>query len=336
MSVSYPRDRSVSTISSEKKSFDDLSIARSVFSKEIEGLQKVQTSLDASFEEVVSLLYELEGRVIVSGMGKSGHVARKIAATLSSTGTPAFFVHPGEASHGDLGMITRQDCIIALSNSGKTKELIDLLEYARRSRIPLVAITQNANSILAQSATFSLILPSFEEACPNQLAPTTSTTIMMVLGDALAIALLVRHGFSAQDFRRFHPGGELGRKILQAKDLMHIGETIPLIQTGASIQKALPLMTEKKFGCLGVVSDQELIGVITDGDLRRHLVEGFFEKKVDAIMTKGGFTIKEDDLAVDALACMQENAITSLFVVDGKRKAVGILNIHDCLRSGLI
>ncbi len=320
----------------EKEVFDDLGVARAVFSKEMEGLQKVYATLDHSFEQVISLLYKLEGRVIVSGMGKSGHVARKIAATLSSTGTPAFFVHPGEASHGDLGMITRQDCIIALSNSGKTKELIDLLEYARRSRIPLVAITQNEDSLLAQASTISLILPPFEEACPNHLAPTTSTTIMMVLGDAIALALLVRQGFSAHDFRRFHPGGELGRKVLQARDLMHTGPMIPLVDTKMKIQEALPLMTEKKFGCLGVVKGKELIGVITDGDLRRHLVLGFFDKTVDDIMTAGGQTLKENDLAVDALACMQEKGITSLFVVNEARIPVGILNIHDCLRSGLI
>ncbi len=316
----------------------DLEVAQTVLQKEMEGLSELSKSLNSSFVDAVNIISGLsQGRVIISGMGKAGHVGRKIAATFASTGTPAFFVHPAEASHGDLGMITREDSVIALSNSGKTRELLDLLEYTRRIGVPLIAVTQNIESDLAKAATVSLLLPKVLEACPNGLAPTTSTIMMMGMGDALAVALLVRRGFSAHDFRRFHPGGALGRKLLTCADLMHQGDEIPLIKIGSQIDQALLVMSEKRFGCVGVLDGHHhLIGIITDGDLRRHMSSDLFEKKVEEVMTPQAQTVLPESLAVEALSRMQKKEITSLFVAEGSLKPVGILNIHDCLRAGLI
>lgn len=316
----------------------DLQVAQMVLEKEVDGLKKLSLALNDSFVEAVNIISSLsQGRVIISGMGKSGHVGRKISATLASTGTPSFFVHPAEASHGDLGMITRNDSVIALSSSGKTRELLDILEYTRRVGIPLIAMTQNLESDLAKAATISLLIPRVSEACPNGLAPTTSTTMMMALGDALAVALLVRRGFSAHDFRLFHPGGELGKKLLTAADLMHRGNEIPLVQRGTTVNEAVLVMSEKKFGCVGILHpDGTLEGIITDGDLRRHMSQSLFEKKVEEIMTRGAQTVFPESLAVEALSRMQSKAIMALFVVDTSVKPVGILNIHDCLKAGLI
>ena len=316
----------------------DLAVAQDVIQKEIKSLEQLSHGLDDSFVKAIDIISACsQGRVIVSGMGKSGHIGCKIAATLASTGTPAFFVHPAEASHGDLGMITKEDCVIALSNSGKTRELLDIVEYTRRSSIPLIAITQNPKSDLAQAATVCLLMPSVSEACPNGLAPTTSTMMMMAMGDALAISLLVRRGFSSHDFRRFHPGGELGKKLLKVEDLMHMGQGIPLVSFGVRMDKALLIMTEKKFGCVGIVDDAGCLkGIITDGDLRRHMDEHLFYKCVEDIMTPNVQTILPNSLAVEALARMQEKAITALFIADEHLVPKGILNIHDCLKAGLI
>src|ERR1700739_3168264 len=250
----------------------DLDVARRVIRAEIDGLEDLSEALGARFEDAVDACAAVRGRIIVTGIGKSGHVGRKIAATLASTGTPAQFVHPVEASHGDLGMVGSDDAILALSNSGETSELADIVAYSRRFEIPLIAITGGARSTLAGAADIVLLLPLAAEACPMGLAPTTSATMMMPLGDALAIALLERKGFSSADFQRFHPGGRLGRRLLRVRDIMHKGAEIPLISSGARMADAILVMTAKSFGCIGVCrSDGFLIGVITDGDLRRHM-----------------------------------------------------------------
>ena len=287
------------------------------------------------------------GRVVVSGMGKSGQIARKLAATLASTGTPAFYVHPGEASHGDLGMIGRGDIVLALSNSGETAELSDVLNYTKRHGIKMIAITGGRDSTLAQVADCPLVLPPSEEACPMGLAPTTSTTMMLGIGDALAIAVMDHRGFTAANYRELHPGGALGRKLLRVQDLMHTDDAIPLIGAAAPVGDAILEMTAKSFGCVGVTDgDGVLIGIITDGDLRRHMTPGatagLLEQPAGQVMTPAPRTIRGAALAAEALQQMNTGGarpITSLFVVaddagDGARP-VGILHIHDCLRAGI-
>jgi len=278
----------------------------------------------------------VRGRIIVTGLGKSGHVARKIAATLASTGSPAQFVHPVEASHGDLGMIGSGDAILALSNSGETTELADIVAYSRRFKIPLVAITGGSRSTLATAADIVLLLPPAAEACPMGLAPTTSTTMMMTLGDALALALLERRGFSLADFRVFHPGGRLGRRLLRVRDIMHGGQEIPLVSPPAPMSDAILVMTAKSFGCVGVRDeDGRLIGVITDGDLRRHMDNSLLERAVAEIMQRKPKTIAATALAMDALGLMNRLAITSLFVLGEDERPIGFLHMHDCLRAGV-
>jgi arabinose-5-phosphate isomerase len=276
--------------------------------------------------------------VVVSGMGKSGHVGRKIAATLASTGTPALFVHPAEASHGDLGMIVVGDVIVALSNSGETAELADLVAHSRRFGIGLIAITGRAESALATAADVVLILPDAPEACPNGLAPTTSTTMQIALGDALAVALLTRKGFTARDFRQFHPGGKLGARLRKVAALMHSGAAVPLADEATRMDRALIIMTEARFGVLGVTDAAgHLIGVVTDGDLRRAMGPDLLGRTVAEVMTRGPRTIGPDDLAAEALHRMNAGArpITSLFVTDAAGVPVGILHIHDLLRAGV-
>jgi arabinose-5-phosphate isomerase len=273
-------------------------------------------------------------------MGKSGHVARKIAATLASTGAPALYVHPAEASHGDMGMLTVADGLIALSNSGETPELSDIVGFARRHGLPLVALTGVSDATLARHADAVLALPAFEEACPLGLAPTTSTTAMLALGDALAVALLERRlahdGFSADAFRLLHPGGRLGRRLLKTRDLMHSGERLPLVAEKTPMRETLIEMTAKSFGCVGVTGDRgALVGIITDGDLRRHLADGVLEKPAAEVMTRDPVTVAPDTLAGEALALMNGRAITSLFVVEDGRIA-GLVHIHDLLRAGIV
>jgi len=314
---------------------DDLAAARRVLSAEATALADLAGRLDDEFVRALDTLTGAKGRVIVTGMGKSGHVARKIAATLASTGTPALFVHPGEASHGDLGMITRDDAVLALSNSGETRELSDIVAYTRRFRIPLVAITAGAGSSLAESADVALVLPGNGEACPMGLAPTTSTTLMLALGDAIAVALLERKGFKAEDFHVFHPRGKLGQKFLRVADLMHGHEELPLIGGDAAMSEALLVMTAKRFGCVGVLdANGQLAGIVTDGDLRRHMSGKLLEQTARHVMTANPKTIRRQALAAEALGLMNEMKITSLFVVENKRP-VGILHIHDCLRAGV-
>ena len=315
----------------------DLESARKVLRLEAEALDRLARGLGHSFVEALDALASVTGRIIVSGIGKSGHVANKIAATLASTGTPAFFVHPAEASHGDLGMITTSDGILALSNSGETAELADLVMYAKRFDLPLVGMTSRAGSALAEASTVSLILPAADEACPMGLAPTTSTTLMMALGDAIAVALLERKGFSAEDFQLLHPGGHLGRKLLKVSDIMHSGDELPLIGRAAPMSEALLVMTAKSFGCVGVVDDAgKLLGIVTDGDLRRNMAPDLLQRKAGDIMTGRPRTIKPKALATEAVLVMNSKSrpVTCLFVVDGTRP-VGIIHIHDCLRAGV-
>jgi arabinose-5-phosphate isomerase len=319
-----------------KASVSDLDAARRVLRTEIAGLEALLDELDGSFTAATDILAGVKGRITVTGMGKSGHVARKIAATFSSTGTPAQFVHPGEASHGDLGMIAENDAVLALSNSGDTTELTDIIAYAKRFRIPLVAITSGNGSSLAEAAEITLLLPPSAEACPMGLAPTTSTTMMMALGDALAIALLERKGFSADDYRLLHPGGQLGRQLLRVVDIMHAGAMMPLVKRGTGMAEAILVMTAKSFGCVGVVDGAgKLAGIVTDGDLRRHMGDELLRSTVDAVMSARPKTIHPQKLAAEALGQMNALQITSLFAVDDDWRPLGILHIHDCLRAGV-
>lgn len=314
----------------------DLAVARRVIRAEIEGLEQLSQTLDSAFGVALDLCAAARGRLIVTGIGKSGHVARKIAATLASTGTPAQFVHPAEASHGDLGMIGIEDAILALSNSGETAELAAIIAYSRRFKIPLVAITGGRGSSLAEAADVVLPLPIAAEACPMGLAPTTSTTMMIALGDALALALLERKGFSSADFQMFHPGGELGRRLLRVGEIMHKGKSVPLVSPDAPMSDAILVMSEKSFGCVGVAgADGKLVGVITDGDLRRHMDDGLLARSVDEIMHRDPKTITAAHLAAEALGLMNRFGITALFVVDDGLRPAGFLHMHDCLRAGV-
>ena len=318
--------------------FSSIGVARAVLAAEIAGLRALSASLDAQFDAAVDSLAACTGRVVVSGMGKSGHVARKIASTLASTGTAALFVHPAEASHGDLGMILSGDALLALSNSGETAELADLVAHARRFGLPLVAITGRADSALARAADILLLLPPAAEACPMGLAPTTSTTMQLALGDALAVALLTRRGFTASDFSAIHPGGRLGVQLRRVADLMHRGDAIPLAEAALSMDRALILMTGKGFGCLGAIdADGRLQGVLTDGDLRRAMGPGLLSRSVQDVMNPSPRTISPDALAVDALRAMNAGPrpVTSLFVLDEDRRPIGILHVHDLLRAGV-
>lgn len=316
---------------------DDLTEARRVLTLEANALEKLAENIDNSFEQAITLLMQVQGRVILLGVGKSGHIAHKIASTFSSTGTPAFFVHPNEASHGDLGMITLQDVLIILSLSGETAELSDTINYAKRFNIPFIAITYKAESTLAKAAYTTLLLPPSPEACPMGLAPTTSTTLMLALGDALAVTLLKRKGFSEKDFKKFHPGGLLGRKLLHVSDIMRVYEDLPLVLKGTPMSDALVEMTEKGFGCIGVLDKaKKLVGIITDGDLRRHMNPSFLSQRVEDVMTPSPKTIFSSSFAAEALGVMNRQSITNLFVLDEATNAlVGLLRLHDCLREGI-
>jgi len=322
----------------ERASHPDIEAARRVLRTEIAGLEALAEALDESFVRASDVLARVKGRVIVTGMGKSGHVARKIAATFASTGSPAQYVHPGEASHGDLGMIAAGDAVLALSNSGDTVELADIVAHTRRFRIPLIAMTRRGASALAEAADISLVLPASAEACSLGLAPTTSTTMMLALGDALAVALLERKGFRTEDFQVLHPGGRLGKELLRVADLMHSGDALPLVRSGALMEDAWSVMTAKSFGCIGVLDESgHLAGIITDGDLRRHMHKGndLLAEPVDRVMTPRPKTIRPQALAAEALGQMNAQAITCLFVVDEARHPLGIVHMHDCLRAGI-
>ena len=301
----------------------------------IEAAMADASTLGGAFDAAVALIGAAAGRTIVTGMGKSGHVARKIAATMASTGTPAYFVHPGEASHGDLGMIRSDDVILALSWSGETAELADITTYSRRFNIPLVAITSGADSALGREADVCLCLPKSEEACPNGLAPTTSTTMQLAIGDALAVALLEAKGFTAQDFRRFHPGGKLGARLTFVRDVMHVGDKLPLVAAGALMSEAMVEISAKGFGCVGVLDPMgKLAGIVTDGDLRRHMRPDLMSAKVIDVMTASPKVGAPDLLAVEALQNLNSRKIAALFIVDADERPVGIVHLHDLLRIG--
>lgn len=293
-------------------------------------------ALSRSLVDAVELIAGGRGRVVVSGVGKSGHIGRKIAATMASTGTSAYFVHPTEASHGDLGMITSEDLLILLSWSGETVELGNMLAYAKRFNVPVVSVTSNAESLLARNSSVAITLPKVQEACPHGLAPTTSAMLQLAVGDALAIALLERRGFSAQDFKTFHPGGKLGSQLLLVQELAHDGDAIPLLPLGSAMGDAVIQMSSKGFGVVGITDDTgKLVGVITDGDLRRHMSHDLLLETVDTVMSHSPRVIKGSSLASAAMEIMQAQKVTVLFLVDDVGLPSGILHIHDLLRAGV-
>jgi arabinose-5-phosphate isomerase len=297
-------------------------------------IEALSNGLGAQFAAAVELIRAAQGRVIVTGMGKSGHVGNKIASTLASTGTPAMFVHPAEASHGDLGMIAKGDVILALSWSGETAELKNLTDYSRRFRIGLIAMTANANSTLGKTADVVLTLPQAREACPHNMAPTTSSLIQLALGDALAIALLESHGFTAVDFGMLHPGGKLGALLKTVSDFMHTEEAVPLAPLGTAMSDAILQMSAKGLGCVGITDSQgKLVGIITDGDLRRHMRNDLLDARVDDVMTKAPKTVRPDQLISETLDILNSMKVTALFAVDAG-KPVGVIHVHDLLRAG--
>ena len=313
----------------------DLAAARRVVSQESRALARLSESLTERFVVATEILAATRGRIVVSGMGKSGHIANKMAATFASTGAPALFVHPAEASHGDLGMITDADTLLMLSNSGETPELADLVNYGKRFRIPLVAIVGRAPSTLAEAATVALVLPNEPEAGTLGLAPTTSTIMMLALGDALAVALLERKGLTADDFKIYHPGGKLGRRLVRVADIMHAGDDLPLVPADTAMAEALIVMTAKRLGCVGAVDGAgALAGIVTDGDLRRHMDAQLLQRSVCEVMTTDPITIHAGALGVEAVHLMNRCQITSLFVTE-ERRPVGVVHVHDCLRAGL-
>jgi len=315
--------------------FDAVAVGRRVLSVEADALRTLSQSLDEAFVQAVETLFSAKGRIVCTGIGKSGHVARKIAATLASTGAQAMFVHPAEASHGDLGMIGPDDVILALSKSGEARELSDVIAYAKRFSIPLIAMTAVADSQLGRGGDIVLRLPDAPEATAEVNAPTTSTTLQIALGDAIAVALLERRGFTASDFRVFHPGGKLGAMLRTVADLMHGQDELPLIGADAPMPDALLVMSEKRFGAVGVVDAAgRLMGLITDGDLRRHM-DGLLQHTAGEVMTRAPLTIAPGALAAEALKLMNERRITVLFVVESERP-VGVLHVHDLLRAGVI
>ncbi len=317
----------------KKQSYIDSAIKTINF--EIAGLKSLFSIFDDNYAAAIGLILACKGRVIISGMGKSGHVANKIAATFASTGTPSFFIHPGEASHGDLGMIAAQDVVILLSNSGETKELRDIIFYCKRFSIPIIGIVRRAESELAKNSTVALVLPEAPEATQIN-APTTSTTMMLAIGDAIAVSLIEAKNFDSQNFGVFHPGGKLGSAFVRVSEVMRKDLHIPMVHENTKMPQVLLEMTSKHLGCTAVLNENNvLIGIITDGDLRRHIADNFLLASAGDIMTKNPATIHQEMLAVEAVALLNKKSITSLFVVDDK-KVVGILHIHDCLKAGVV
>lgn len=308
--------------------------AARVLRLEGEAVARMADALPVDFESAVEAILAVKGRVIISGMGKSGHIARKISATLASTGTPSYFVHPAEASHGDLGMITPEDLCVLISNSGETSELGDIVAHVARFSIPMIGISKNPDSTLMKAADMRLILPNEPEACIIGMAPTTSTTLTLALGDALAVAVMERRGFVAENFRTFHPGGKLGAQLAKAAQLMHSGAALPLVPSEMAMPDVLLVMTEKGFGIAGVVEDGRLTGVITDGDLRRNM-DGLMTKTAGQVATRNPRAITPDTLAAEAVALMS-GRITALFVLEKDGSPVGLLHLHDCLRAGVL
>ena len=314
----------------------DIESANRTIDKEIEALNIMRKGLDDGLIKTLDLIQSIKGRVIVTGMGKSGHIGTKIAATLASTGTPSFFVHPAEASHGDLGMLTENDCVLAISNGGESKELSDIIVYCKRYGIPLIAMTKNPNSSLGKAGDYLLHLPDCGEACPLGLAPTSSTTATAVLGDILAVCLLERKGFSKTDFKQRHPGGKLGSILQKVSDLMHTGSEIPLVSDSADMKAAMLEMTSKMLGCVGIVDkENHLLGIITDGDLRRFMSENILQMKATDVMTRNPKVTTPDVLVAEAVNIMNNKKITQLFVIDKDNHPLGLIHLHDCLRAGV-
>jgi arabinose-5-phosphate isomerase len=317
-----------------------INIARKVLKIEADAVAALAEKLDSAFEKAIDIIFKSKGRVVVTGMGKSGLVGKKIAATLASTGTPAFFMHPAEASHGDLGMVTADDVIIAISNSGETEELVGLIPFLKRFDVSLISMTGSRNSTLAKSADVHLDVSVKEEACPLGVVPTASTTAALAMGDAVAVALLVKRGLKQEDFAFFHPGGNLGKKLfIKVKDLMHTGDALPFVSPEAEMTKAVVEISSKRLGVAIVIdSSKKILGVLTDGDIRRGIEKqgkGFFDTKVGEVMTKNPKTIAEDELAVKALSIMETHSITSLAVPDSDGKAIGVIHLHDILKQGI-
>ena len=309
--------------------------AKKVINTEIKGLETLSKKLDKNFAKAVNILKKTNGKIVVTGVGKSGIIAKKIASTLSSTGSPSQFIHSTEASHGDLGMINNKDVVLAFTFSGKTIELNDVFIYSKERKIPLIIITGKSNSKLENISTVCIEISNLKEACPLNLAPTTSTTAMLALGDAIAISLMKSKKFTKKNFYSFHPGGQLGKKLLLVKNVMHSGKKLPLINENVPMTTAIIEMTKKRFGCLGVISKtNNLIGIITDGDLRRHMEDNILEKKTSYIMTKKPKTVGENIFAIEALNIMKKNKITQVFVTKNN-KPIGILHIHDCIELEL-
>ncbi|MHA1539456.1 MAG: KpsF/GutQ family sugar-phosphate isomerase [Alphaproteobacteria bacterium] len=310
--------------------------AKRILNLEAQAITALSETIDTDFSAAIEIIKKTTGRVVVTGMGKSGHIGNKIAATLASTGTPSFYVHPAEAIHGDLGMISKEDVVLALSNSGETEELFGIISYVTRFSIPMIGITKKKESTLGKASTVVLALPPIEEACPLNMAPTTSTTMTLALGDAIAITLLNEKGFSKEDFSVFHPGGKLGKKLLRVSDIM-IKDEVPLVDEKASISDAIFAMTGKRSGSVGVLnSAKTLIGIITDGDLRRHISNDLLAKKITEVMTRDPITIAPDALVTEAIAQMNKKNITCLFVVDAEKNPLGIIYLKECLAAGVV
>jgi arabinose-5-phosphate isomerase len=306
--------------------------AQKALSDEIEGLSLLKEFFNSDFEKAVDAIFNSKGKVVVTGVGKSGHIGRKISATLSSTGTPSYFIHPTEASHGDMGMIEEKDIILAISWSGETTELGNIVKYALENKIKLIGLSSNKESHLAKSSNIALNIPMVEEACPNGLAPTTSTTMQLVIGDAIAISLLNIRDFNKDNFRSLHPGGQLGAALAVVKDVMHSGESLPTIDIGSPMSEALIKISEKGFGCIGVISNNSLEGIITDGDLRRHMGPEILNNKVESIMTKRPQMVSSKLLVSDALKLINNLGIQGLFVTDDGKSPIGFVNFHDLIR----
>ena len=306
--------------------------AQKALSDEIEGLSLLKEFFNSDFEEAVSAIFNSKGKVVVTGVGKSGHIGRKISATLSSTGTPSYFIHPTEASHGDMGMIEKSDIILAISWSGETTELANVVKYALENKIKLIGLSSNKESHLAKSSDIALNIPFVEEACPNGLAPTTSTTMQLVIGDAIAISLLNIRDFNKDNFRSLHPGGQLGAALAIIEDVMHSGESLPIIEIGSPMSEALIKISEKGFGCIGVVSNNSLEGIITDGDLRRHMGPDMLNNKVESIMTKNPQMVSSKLLVADALELINNLGIQGLFVSNNNKIPIGFIHFHDLIR----
>lgn len=317
---------------------DPVAIAKRVLEIESQAVKALLDRLDGNFTKAVELIFETSGKVVVSGMGKSGIICQKIASTLASTGTPSFFLHPAEGVHGDLGMLMKNDLLIAVSNSGETEEITKIIPVVKRMGIKMISMTGRLNSTLARHADVNLDVGVKEEACPLGLAPTASTTATLAMGDALAVALLERRGFKTEDFANLHPAGSLGRKLMRVEDLMHTGKDVPTVPSGTPVKEALFEITAKRMGLTGVFEGDKLTGVVTDGDLRRALESGknILDKKVEDVMTRSPKTIMKGVLAEAALKEMEEHSITALFVCDEDSSVVGVLHMHDLLKAGVV